>query len=106
LYNPRRYVRVLFRCSPHPIEILATCCNLPTNLGRCPEPNRKISITGRQRLTQNLSGTKRWAALLLVAILFLVGTTNAVLITQNLEAAPQVNVAVQGQTGAQPEGRS
>jgi hypothetical protein len=53
---------------------------------------------------QTLSGTKRRAALLLAAILFLVGTTNAVLMAQNLGAAPQTNVAVQGQTGAQPEG--
>jgi hypothetical protein len=31
-------------------------------------------------------------------------SANVVLIAQNLGAAPQVNVAVQGQTGAQPEG--
>jgi hypothetical protein len=30
--------------------------------------------------------------------------SNAVVLAQNLGAAPQVNVAVQGQTGAQPEG--
>src|SRR5213595_2071867 len=53
---------------------------------------------------QQLSGTKRRAALLLVAVLFLLASTNAFLLAQNLGAAPQTNVAVQGQTGAQPEG--
>lgn len=53
---------------------------------------------------QNLLGTRRRAALLLVAVLMLFASTHAVLVAQNLGAAPQVNVAVQGQTGAQPEG--
>lgn len=53
---------------------------------------------------QSVSGTKRRAALLLAAVLFFIATTNAILVAQNLGAAPQTNVAVQGQTGAQPEG--
>ena len=53
---------------------------------------------------QNVSGTRRRAALLLAAVLFFIATTNAILVAQNLGAAPQTNVAVQGQTGAQPEG--
>src|ERR1700704_3219994 len=52
-----------------------------------------------------LSGTNRQrAATLLMAVLALVVFSQAVAIAQNLGAAPQVNVAVQGQTGAQPEG--
>jgi hypothetical protein len=38
------------------------------------------------------------------AILLLVLVTQAAVMAQNLGTAPQVNVAVQGQTGAQPEG--
>jgi len=53
---------------------------------------------------QQLSGTTGLAALLLVAVLFFLASTNALLLAQNLGAAPQTNVAVQGQTGAQPEG--
>lgn len=41
-------------------------------------------------------------ALALLGIAFLLGATYAW--AQNLGAAPQTNVAVQGQTGAQPEG--
>jgi hypothetical protein len=44
----------------------------------------------------------RFAAMVL-AVSFLV-VCQSVAIAQNLGAAPQVNVAVQGQTGAQPEG--
>jgi hypothetical protein len=52
-----------------------------------------------------LSGTNRQrAATLLMAVLCLVVLSQAVVLAQNLGAAPQVNVAVQGQTGAQPEG--
>lgn len=39
-----------------------------------------------------------------MAIALLVLMNQAALIAQNLGATPQVNVAVQGQTGAQPEG--
>ena len=52
-----------------------------------------------------LSGTNRQrAATLLMAVLCLFVVSQAVVLAQNLGAAPQVNVAVQGQTGAQPEG--
>ena len=52
-----------------------------------------------------LSGTNRQrAATLLLAVLCLVVFSQAMVLAQNLGAAPQVNVAVQGQTGAQPEG--
>ena len=44
----------------------------------------------------------RIAAAILAVCLLVV--CQAVAIAQNLGAAPQVNVAVQGQTGAQPEG--
>ena len=39
-----------------------------------------------------------------VVLALLVMSTQAALIAQNLGATPQVNVAVQGQQGAQPEG--
>jgi hypothetical protein len=39
-----------------------------------------------------------------MAALCLVLFSQALVLAQNLGAAPQVNVAVQGQTGAQPEG--
>ena len=51
-----------------------------------------------------LLGDRRSTALLLTAVLLLLTSTHAVLLAQNLGAAPQTNVAVQGQTGAQPEG--
>src|SRR6185295_19409315 len=44
------------------------------------------------------------AATLLMAVLCLVVVSQAVALAQNLGGAPQVNIAVQGQTGAQPEG--
>lgn len=53
---------------------------------------------------QQLSETRQRAAVLLAAVLLFLTTTNVVLLAQNLGAAPQTNVAVQGQTGAQPEG--
>jgi len=53
---------------------------------------------------QHLSGTTQRAALLLAAVLLFMTSANVALIAQNLGAAPQTNVAVQGQTGAQPEG--
>src|SRR5215471_16601345 len=49
-------------------------------------------IARRQRIT----------AVVVMALLLV--STQAVLVAQNLGAAPQVNVAVQGQQGAQPEG--
>lgn len=53
---------------------------------------------------QQLSGTTQRAAILLAAVLLFLTTPNVVLLAQNLGAAPQLNVAVQGQTGDQPEG--
>jgi hypothetical protein len=53
---------------------------------------------------QQLTGTRQREAVLLAAVLLLLTTANVALLAQNLGAAPQVNVAVQGQTGAQPEG--
>ena len=53
---------------------------------------------------QQLSGTRQRAAVLLAVVLLFLTTTNVALLAQNLGAAPQTNVAVQGQTGAQPEG--
>jgi hypothetical protein len=47
---------------------------------------------------------KRRAAVVLAAVVLLVAGAQAVALAQNMGAAPQVNVAVQGQTGAQPEG--
>jgi len=52
-----------------------------------------LNGTRQQRMTALLTG--------LLAILVL---SQAIAIAQNLGGAPQVNVAVQGQTGAQPEG--
>jgi len=53
---------------------------------------------------QQLSGTRQRAVVLLAAALLFLTTANVALLAQNLGAAPQTNVAVQGQTGAQPEG--
>lgn len=47
---------------------------------------------------------RRAAGLLLIAVLCLVVSAQSIALAQNLGAAPQTNVAVQGQTGAQPEG--
>jgi len=45
-----------------------------------------------------------WRRALPVALVLTLLVMEAGLIAQNLGQAPQVNVAVQGQTGAQPEG--
>lgn len=47
---------------------------------------------------------KRRAALVLTVFLLIIVSANVAVLAQNMGAAPQVNVAVQGQTGAQPEG--
>src|SRR5579863_4076756 len=65
---------------------------------------REESRSGRYNSMQHLSGTRQRAAILLAAVVLFLATSNAVLVAQNLGAAPQTNVAVQGQTGAQPEG--
>jgi len=46
----------------------------------------------------------QFAKRVVVALAVFLVVVQAVAIAQNLGAAPQVNVAVQGQTGAQPEG--
>ncbi|MFN9429364.1 MAG: hypothetical protein ACK6DX_04385 [Acidobacteriota bacterium] len=53
---------------------------------------------------KRLFGDRRSAIVLLTAVLLLLVGTQAVLLAQKLGADPQTNVAVQGQTGAQPEG--
>ena len=53
---------------------------------------------------QQVLGSRRRVAALLAVALLLLATVNVVLVAQNLGAAPATNVAVQGQTGAQPEG--
>ena len=46
----------------------------------------------------------RFAERVVVALALCLVVVQSVAIAQNLGAAPQANVAVQGQTGAQPEG--
>src|SRR5262245_19672263 len=53
---------------------------------------------------QPFSGASRRAAPLLAVVVLVLTSNHIVLLAQNLGAAPQLNVAVQGQTGAQPEG--
>jgi hypothetical protein len=53
----------------------------------------KLSETDRRRISTVLLG-----------VLCLFALSQAAALAQNLGATPQVNVAVQGQTGAQPEG--
>jgi hypothetical protein len=47
---------------------------------------------------------RRRAALLLATALLFLTAANVALLAQNMGDSPQTNVAVQGQTGAQPEG--
>jgi len=47
---------------------------------------------------------KQRAALVITVLLLFIVSANVAVMAQNLGGAPQVNVAVQGQTGAQPEG--
>ena len=44
------------------------------------------------------------AALVVTVLLLFIVSANVAVMAQNMGAVPQVNVAVQGQTGAQPEG--
>ena len=53
---------------------------------------------------QTLSEGRRRATLLLATLLLVLTFSQVVLLGQNLGTTPQHNVAVQGQTGAQPEG--
>jgi hypothetical protein len=54
---------------------------------------------------KRLFGDRRSAIVLLTAVLLLLVGTQAVLLAQNLGAAPQTNVAVQGATGRSTAGR-
>lgn len=47
---------------------------------------------------------KQRVALAITILLLFIVSANVAVMAQNLGGAPQVNVAVQGQTGAQPEG--
>jgi hypothetical protein len=47
---------------------------------------------------------RRQKTTIALVLVLLVLSTQVALLAQNLGTAPQVNVAVQGQTGAQPEG--
>ncbi len=55
-------------------------------------------------IPMTIHSTRQQKMTVAVVLALLVLSTQAALIAQNLGAAPQVNVAVQGQTGAQPEG--
>jgi hypothetical protein len=52
----------------------------------------------------NYDSARRLRITAAVVIAMLLASTQVALIAQNLGATPQVNVAVQGQHGAQPEG--
>jgi len=58
----------------------------------------------RNRIPMTSQNARRQKLTVAVIIALLVLVTQAALVAQNLGTAPQVNVAVQGQTGAQPEG--
>jgi hypothetical protein len=70
----------------------------------CPAPF--ASRGGKEQRPNPMMYESAWRQKLAVAaaILLLVLVTQAAVMAQNLGTAPQVNVAVQGQTGAQPEG--
>ena len=55
-------------------------------------------------IPMNYDSERRLRITAAIVIALLVASTQAALIAQNLGATPQVNVAVQGQQGAQPEG--
>ena len=68
-------------------------------------PNDKPGQKGANNpipMRQEIARRQRITAAVVMALL--VVSTQAALIAQNLGATPQVNVAVQGQQGAQPEG--
>ena len=58
----------------------------------------------RNPIPMTYQSTRRQKLTVATVIALLVLVTQAALVAQNLGTAPQVNVAVQGQTGAQPEG--
>src|SRR5260370_16268508 len=77
------------------------CTFFEIGLGFCHAPFR----CGAVRRSNPMRDISTWRRALPVAIILaLLVVTEAGLIAQNLGSAPQTNVAVQGQTGAQPEG--
>ena len=68
-------------------------------------PNDKPGQKGaNNRIPMKYDSARRLRITAAVVIALLLASTQAALIAQNLGATPQVNVAVQGQQGAQPEG--
>jgi hypothetical protein len=68
-------------------------------------PNDKPGQKGANNpIPMNYDSERRLRITAAVVIALLLASTQAALIAQNLGATPQVNVAVQGQQGAQPEG--
>jgi hypothetical protein len=68
-------------------------------------PNDKPGQKGANNpIPMNYDSARRLRITAAVVIALLLASTQAALIAQNLGATPQVNVAVQGQQGAQPEG--
>jgi hypothetical protein len=66
----------------------------------------KTALGGKEQkpIPMMIHSTQRQKLTVAMVLALVVLSTQAALIAQNLGAAPQVNVAVQGQTGAQPEG--
>jgi hypothetical protein len=70
-----------------------------------PVPNSKRGTErSRNPIPMTYQNARRQKLTVATMIALLVLVTQAALVAQNLGTAPQVNVAVQGQTGAQPEG--
>jgi hypothetical protein len=68
-------------------------------------PNDKPGQKGANNpIPMKYDSARRLRITAAVVIALLLASTQAALIAQNLGATPQVNVAVQGQQGAQPEG--
>jgi hypothetical protein len=68
-------------------------------------PNDKPGQKGANNpIRMNYASERRLRITAAIVIALLLASTQAALIAQNLGATPQVNVAVQGQQGAQPEG--
>ncbi len=68
-------------------------------------PNEKPGQKGANNpIPMKYDSARRLRITAAVVMALLLASTQAALIAQNLGATPQVNVAVQGQQGAQPEG--
>ena len=65
------------------------------------KPRRKGAINP---IPMSYDSSRRQRITAAVVIALLIMSTQAALLAQNLGAAPQVNVAVQGEQGSQPEG--